>query len=152
MGGSKVSERRESAVGELKPCPFCGSTDAEVVSSTLIAGRHDVFCNSCKAHGPVVKSKRYAVPAWNKRADGVRVVTDCDEVASENDQLVRADARCESLDTDGPRFVGIAPMVRVTLAGDDVSVDATLAAELARKVSIGDAFEVVVIRKGEANG
>lgn len=147
-----MSERKESAVGELKPCPFCGSTDTEVVSSTLMAGQHAVFCRSCKAHGPVVKSRRYAVPAWNKMADGVHGVTDCDEVVSENDQLVRADARCESLETDGPRFVGIAPRVRVTLAGDDVSVDVTIAAELARKVSIDDAFEVVVIRKGEANG
>lgn len=147
-----MSERKESAVGELKPCPFCGSTDTEVVSSTLMAARHAVFCRSCKAHGPVVKSMRYAVPAWNKRAGGIHGVTDCDEVASENDQLVRADARCESLETDGPRFVGISPRVRVTLAGDDVSVDVTLAAELARKVSIDDAFEVVVIRKGEANG
>lgn len=147
-----MSEMKKGAVGELKPCPFCGSTDTEVVSSTLMAGRHAVFCSSCKAHGPVVKSKRYAVPAWNKRADWIHGVTDCDEVVSENDQLVRADARCESLETDGPRFVGISPRARVTLAGDDVSVDVTLAAELARKVSIDDAFEVVVIRKGEANG
>lgn len=147
-----MSERKKCAVVELKPCPFCGSTDTEVVSSTLMAGRHAVFCSSCKAHGPVVKSKRYAVPAWNKRDDWIHGVTDCDEVVSENDQLVRADARCESLETDGPRFVGIAQRVRVTLAGDDVSVDVTLAAELARKVSIDDAFEVVVVRKGEANG
>lgn len=147
-----MSERKKCAVVELKPCPFCGSTDTEVVSSTLMAGRHAVFCSSCKAHGPIVKSKRYAVPAWNKRDDWIHGVTDCDEVVSENDQLVRADARCESLETDGPRFVGIAQRVRVTLAGDDVSVDVTLAAELARKVSIDDAFEVVVVRKGEANG
>ncbi len=147
-----MSERKEGAVGALKPCPFCGSTDTEVVSSTLMAAKHSVFCRSCKAHGPVVKSMRYAVPAWNKRADGIPGVTDCDEVASENDQLVRADARCESLETEWPRFVGIAQRVRVTLAGDDVSVDVPLAAELARKVSIGDAFEVVVVRKGEANG
>lgn len=83
---------------EIKPCPFCGSTDAEVVSSTFMACKHAVFCRSCKAHGPFVKSERYAVPAWNKRADGVPGVADCDEVASENDQLVMADARCESLD------------------------------------------------------
>ena len=147
-----MSERKKCAVGELKPCPFCGSADTEVVSSTLMSAQHAVFCRSCKAHGPVVKSMRYAVPAWNKRADGIHGVTDCDEVASENDQLVRADARCESLETDGPRFAGISPRARVTLAGDDVSVDVTLAAELARKVSIDDAFEVVVVRKGEANG
>lgn len=147
-----MSERKKCAVGELKPCPFCGSTDTEVVSSTFRVDQHAVFCRSCKAHGPVVKSERYAVPTWNKRADGVPGVTDCDEVASENDQLVRADARCESLETDGLRFVGIAPRARVTLVGDNVSVDVTIAAELARKVSIDDAFEVVVIRKGEANG
>ncbi len=146
-----MSERKEGSVGELKPCPFCGSTDAEVVSSTLMAGQHAVFCRSCKRMGQS-SSMRYAVPSWNKRADWIHGVTDCDEVASENDQLVRADARCESLETEGPRFVGIAQRVRVTLAGDDVSVDVPLAAELARKVSIGDAFEVVVVRKGEANG
>jgi Lar family restriction alleviation protein len=53
---------------ELKPCPFCGSTD---VSIEVRGDRHlRVLCCSCAAKGPHVYFVRVeAIAAWNRRAE-----------------------------------------------------------------------------------
>lgn len=79
-----------SKVGAIKPCPFCGSVNVNVEADPLIVGRVSVFCRSCKAHGPIVRSERYAVPSWN---GGVRRV-----VMDGGERLATADATCVALE------------------------------------------------------
>lgn len=88
-----------SKVGAIRPCPFCGSANVKVEVDPLIAGRVSVFCKSCKAHGPIVRSERYAVTSWN---DGVRrVVMDGGERLADGLEADRA-AACdiEGAETD----------------------------------------------------
>jgi Lar family restriction alleviation protein len=51
---------------ELKPCPFCGSTDEEVWQVDEY-----VKCNDCEAEGPwsFEQGETEAVELWNRRAD-----------------------------------------------------------------------------------
>ena len=64
-------------MNELKPCPFCGSTD---IYATFEQGCIDdsavIFCNTCKVsvkleendqEGVNEITKRKAVEAWNRR-------------------------------------------------------------------------------------
>ncbi len=60
---------------ELKPCPFCGSTDLFVERATYSACY--VQCDGCGAHGPTedqesddegTPGEKSAREAWNKRA------------------------------------------------------------------------------------
>lgn len=82
-----------SKVGAIRPCPFCGSANVKVEVDPLIAGRVSVFCKSCKAHGPIVRSERYAVTSWN---DGVRrVVMDGGERLADGLEADRA-AACDT--------------------------------------------------------
>lgn len=65
----------------FKPCPFCGSTYAELLrmsSDTFDAGHcAHVVCGKCGAHGPDIYSERGRHEAeaeagrqWNMRARG----------------------------------------------------------------------------------
>jgi Lar family restriction alleviation protein len=45
---------------ELKPCPFCGSTDVEYIDFY-------VACNRCSAMGPSDESDIDIIKAWNTR-------------------------------------------------------------------------------------
>ena len=47
---------------ELKPCPFCGSTD---IGTWVFGNNVDVFCNSCLAHGPNAGGKEMVIKLWN---------------------------------------------------------------------------------------
>jgi len=55
---------------ELKPCPFCGSTD--LVVRELYAGEYPspvvVKCYNCGACGPTGDYESPAERAWNSRA------------------------------------------------------------------------------------
>ena len=56
---------------ELKPCPFCGSRDVEVVHP----GRcWVILCNTCQAEGPTDLGESGAIEAWNTRAEPVTEV------------------------------------------------------------------------------
>lgn len=48
---------------KLKPCPFCGSEDVEVI------GKYNFFvsCNYCNSDSGVYETKRKAENAWNRR-------------------------------------------------------------------------------------
>lgn len=54
---------------ELKPCPFCGSTDTDVLRSTdgvKFWGR----CETCGAVGGVGSTDEEAAKLWNQRKEG----------------------------------------------------------------------------------
>lgn len=64
---------------ELKPCPFCGSTDIANVSSggdgqsTYWHARDRMFSVNCRDCGVSIPSryrKEWAVQAWNTRTEG----------------------------------------------------------------------------------
>ncbi len=53
---------------ELKPCPFCGSTNLKIVSYNSIAGACKmVECMDCFAQVPSRATKAEAIAAWNTR-------------------------------------------------------------------------------------
>jgi len=65
---------------KLKPCPFCGQSDAFVERADFSSSY--VFCNSCSAKGPTecqdsdyeeTPGERAAIRSWNKRTRAIRV-------------------------------------------------------------------------------
>jgi hypothetical protein len=48
-------------VGQLLPCPFCGSTD-------VMQGRLRVQCNNCTALGPIYDEGSGKNAHWNRRS------------------------------------------------------------------------------------
>lgn len=51
---------------ELKPCPFCGSTDIDFIDDDWVGY---VYCTNCGVETPNYKPSTGAVEAWNRRAD-----------------------------------------------------------------------------------
>ena len=51
---------------DLKPCPFCGGTDFEIVD--IDQGFAAVACNTCDAFGPMGPGEEGAMAEWNERA------------------------------------------------------------------------------------
>lgn len=49
---------------ELKPCPFCGSKDLELLGHFSIRW---VACNSCYAESGSYDTDEEAIEAWNRR-------------------------------------------------------------------------------------
>jgi hypothetical protein len=55
-------------ITDLKPCPFCGSSDLDVFANT-------VSCDQCGCDGPrqdgpeMYCDRRIAIEAWNRRAE-----------------------------------------------------------------------------------
>ena len=49
------------------PCPFCGEKRPRVVPHHRMKGIFYVYCNICKAHGPIGVSKEDAREQWNER-------------------------------------------------------------------------------------
>lgn len=71
------TQRPSHESDELKPCPFCGSTDIEENATAVISGRTTesqsgwVECRTCTAEGPteeVSEGFQPARDAWNRRA------------------------------------------------------------------------------------
>jgi len=53
---------------ELKPCPFCGGEDVEIVEHCGEFGwSYTVECLDCDCNAKQLE-KSYAVAAWNRRA------------------------------------------------------------------------------------
>ena len=50
---------------ELKPCPFCGSTDVRVIGDWF---KKWVQCQDCCAHSGLKDDKEEAAKAWSRRA------------------------------------------------------------------------------------
>ena len=56
---------------EIKPCPFCHSTDVGVCHKTIMQlWLFFVSCSDCGASGPEVKDESDAVSMWNNVARG----------------------------------------------------------------------------------
>lgn len=51
---------------ELKPCPFCGSTNLTIWESTLSNTRH-MRCKRCGARGPNATGRYGVIEGWNER-------------------------------------------------------------------------------------
>ena len=66
-------------MGELKPCPFCGGVNVEVLNALeeqpemeLVGMTKDswnVLCHDCLALGGTRRTAGEAAEAWNRRAD-----------------------------------------------------------------------------------
>ena len=54
-------------MAELKPCPFCGSTDIDCADAGYKTDVWVVQCNNCCATYPHFDSKEEAITAWNTR-------------------------------------------------------------------------------------
>jgi len=58
---------------DLKPCPFCGSQELEMVHETgkdryeELVQIHWVHCKGCTASGPMARFSLEAVEEWNRR-------------------------------------------------------------------------------------
>lgn len=67
-------------MSSMKPCPFCGSEDVQVVAASVWYGEERIFsvrCGRCGASGPPVmfraeeqvRGMRLAAHQWNTRQD-----------------------------------------------------------------------------------
>ncbi len=45
---------------DLKPCPFCGSSDVDMFQVSIM-------CTPCAAEGPTANTTKEAIAAWNRR-------------------------------------------------------------------------------------
>ena len=50
---------------EIKPCPFCSSTNVGLTRSEVSKRRYWVECEDCRAQGPHHHEHQDAVEAWN---------------------------------------------------------------------------------------
>lgn len=48
---------------ELKPCPFCGSTDVYLIEGFAVC------CRTCCAYGPQIDINNLLIDAWNRRME-----------------------------------------------------------------------------------
>lgn len=56
-------------MSELKPCPFCGKTDARIKHSS----RWGWFVScQCAAVGPSSKDRKSAILSWNTRPEPIQ--------------------------------------------------------------------------------
>ncbi|MBN2684381.1 MAG: Lar family restriction alleviation protein [Pontiellaceae bacterium] len=54
---------------DLKPCPFCGSTELRVFRP---APELWVYCTVCSASGPTAEGEKGAAAKWNMRKEPTR--------------------------------------------------------------------------------
>jgi Lar family restriction alleviation protein len=57
-------------MAELKPCPFCGSKDIEIIQwgKSEKARVYEVYCHGCAVHR-YNSFEQKAISEWNRRAD-----------------------------------------------------------------------------------
>lgn len=53
-------------MNELKPCPFCGG---EAKAFSFRDGATIVYCEDCEIETPMFTAMKYAIKAWNRRAN-----------------------------------------------------------------------------------
>ena len=54
---------------ELKPCPFCGGK-ASIMRYHYIDNASYCYCTACKVKMPNSLTRKEAIEAWNRRAEG----------------------------------------------------------------------------------
>ena len=63
-------------MAELKPCPFCGSTELDIDINN--ANNYFVYCLNCGASGRDERKFEKAKEVWNRRyEDGVTFCCEC---------------------------------------------------------------------------
>ena len=72
---------------EIKPCPYCGSTDIKLHDEIT----HAVWCQECFAEMPSIDIES-AVELWNTRPIEDELRARIAELEAENDQLTAHDA------------------------------------------------------------
>ena len=55
------------ALGEILPCPFCGSKNIEVIKVPDYSAKFLVKCSDCLVRLPEIWQKGKAIEAWNTR-------------------------------------------------------------------------------------
>lgn len=63
-----ASSQTKSKEPELKPCPFCGSSDS--IFCLYKGLDRFIRCRKCKARGPWGESEEWARVGWNSRRPG----------------------------------------------------------------------------------
>ena len=61
---------------ELRPCPFCGSSDLEIFDEVLTGETEPVYwvgCNACGGDGGMTADIASAIRLWNRRAEDCQV-------------------------------------------------------------------------------
>lgn len=53
---------------DLKPCPFCGSTNLTDLTAGRLTPNAFITCSDCRAEGPPLREYKGAETAWNRRA------------------------------------------------------------------------------------
>ena len=74
-------------MSEIKPCPFCGSTDIKLHDEIS----HAVWCQECFAEMPSIDIES-AVELWNTRPIEDELRARIAELEADNDQLTAHDA------------------------------------------------------------
>lgn len=59
-------KERPTTMTKLKPCPFCESTNVQLISSETMEGYYIVIC-ICGAEGPMAMSEDNTKTLWNRR-------------------------------------------------------------------------------------
>lgn len=89
-------------MNQLKPCPFCGSTDLDFDDN----GENNlwVYCNNCQEEGGIGVGKEEAIKVWNRRNDFKEKITQMLNEANESyipgrptEAYIRLDARIKAL-------------------------------------------------------
>ena len=62
-------EEKEMTCKELKPCPFCGGENLEILGGDDIDKLTLISCDNCGATVAFEKKKISAINAWNRRAN-----------------------------------------------------------------------------------
>ena len=52
---------------ELKPCPFCGSKDSGILTTSYDGYWFAVFCENCMVQTRKCRQEKDAIEAWNRR-------------------------------------------------------------------------------------
>lgn len=65
---NKDNEKQDNNLDmpEIKPCPYCGSKEMQIVSNINYGFWFHVICNKCKASGAVEQDKESAILIWNQ--------------------------------------------------------------------------------------
>ena len=61
----------ESVASEVKPCPFCGNSNAYLYRDTYMAFHQEWawVCGNCGAVGPRACDTNHAIAMWNGRKE-----------------------------------------------------------------------------------
>lgn len=85
-------------MGQIKPCPFCGSKDLYVRDNS----GHYVACKNCDAYGPYGKDDEEAIRLWNHapRKEDAKMEKNCANCVHISEEVDGKVYCCEKIDID----------------------------------------------------